>query len=402
MNGKRLTSAALGHLSIDVLNSSVAIILTYLSTNKFNLTVSQIGFGAMIYTLVAAFSQPLFGAVADRLRGRWLGAVGLLWTAVFFALATFADSFGVMVTCLSIGALGSGALHSFGMLNAADSGGHRPALATSIFFLGGQSGLALGPVVAGLLLQRMGLTALPLMALAMIPAIALMAVYQNGPLSEAAAKPAPTATKQAAKQTDHRTSAAVLMVTAFVLFITLRATTTQSFSTLLPKYFDDLGYAPNVYGGMIGAINFAGALGTFFGGFLGDRFNRRALLFTSTLLSIPFSLALLTADGWFYYVSACIAGLLLNIPHSILLVMAQQLLPARRGLIGGAVLGFMFASGAGTTWLASWFADQVGLPLVLTIIAIIPAGAAACALLLPPTRKVAGAMQGPVATPAGD
>ena len=405
MNGKRLTSAALGHLSIDVLNSSVAIILTYLSTSKFNLTVSQIGFGAMIYTLVAAFSQPLFGAVADRLRGRWLGAIGLLWTAAFFALATFANSFGLMVTCLSIGALGSGALHSFGMLNAADSGGHRPALATSIFFLGGQSGLALGPLVAGLLLQRMGLTALPLMALAMIPAIAMMAVYQNGPLTEIPPNPAvaPKAGKRPAEnRTDRRTSAAVLMVTAFVLFITLRATTTQSFSTLLPKYFDDLGYAPNVYGGMIGAINFAGALGTFFGGFLGDRFNRRVLLFTSTLLSIPFSLALLTTEGWLYYVSACIAGLLLNIPHSILLVMAQQLLPARRGLIGGAVLGFMFASGAGTTWGASWFADQVGLPLVLTIIAVIPAGAALCALLLPATRNVAGPVAAPIATPAGD
>ena len=120
--------------------------------------------------------QPLFGAVADRLRGRWLGAIGLLWTAAFFALATFANSFGLMVTCLSIGALGSGALHSFGMLNAADSGGHRPALATSIFFLGGQSGLALGPVVAGLLLQRRGLASLPFMALALIAAIAMLGV----------------------------------------------------------------------------------------------------------------------------------------------------------------------------------------------------------------------------------
>ncbi len=393
MNTKRLAAASLGHLSIDVLNSSVAIILTYLSTGKFTLTISQIGLGAMIYTMVAAFSQPLFGYVADRLHGRWLGGVGLLWTACFFALATFADSFVGLVTCLSIGALGSGALHSFGMLNAADSGGSRPALATSIFFLGGQTGLALGPVFAGLILQQLGMQGLPLLALAMAPAIVLMALYQNSRLPDAGEP----SLISAATSGGQRSGAAALIVTAFILFITLRATTTQSFSTLLPKYFDDLGYNPQVYGAMIGVLNLAGALGTFCGGFLGDRFNRRVLLFTSTLVSVPFSLALLSVDGWAYYGMAFVAGLLLNIPHSILLVMAQQLLPARKGVIGGAVLGFMFASGAGTTWLASWFADRAGLPLVLTVVALLPIGAALCALPLPPTRKTVGSIPIPAA-----
>ena len=59
--------------------------------------------------------------------------------------------------------------------------------------------------------------------------------------------------------------------------------------------------------------------------------------------------------------AAFIAGALLNVPHSIMLIIGQDLLPKRKGFIGGAVLGFMFASGAATAWIASWFADRVGL-----------------------------------------
>ena len=80
MNKQRLFAASFGHLSIDVLNSSVAVILT-LAAGTFDLTIAQIGFGAMMYQMFAAMSQPLFGGLTDKLHGRWVGALGLLWTA---------------------------------------------------------------------------------------------------------------------------------------------------------------------------------------------------------------------------------------------------------------------------------------------------------------------------------
>src|SRR5690606_9863004 len=79
-------------------------------------------------------------------------------------------------------------------------------------------------------------------------------------------------------------------------------------------------------------------------------------------------------------------GIMMNIPHSILIIMAQRLIPARKGMIGGAVLGLMFAAGAATTGLGSWIADYVGLPVVLSVFALLPIGAGLCALMLPSTR----------------
>lgn len=381
MQIKRLSAIAFGHFSIDILSSSIALILTVLS-GKFALSISQIGLAAMIYTFAASLTQPLFGILADYVRGRWLAAISVAWTALFFGLAAFMPNYALLVTCLTVGALGSGAFHPVGIINAAAAGGPYPTTATSVFFLLGQSGLALGPIIAGLVLQSMDIAVgMPLMALGVVPAVLLMGVYLRQPMLSTA--PAKAKAQASAPTQSNRAHNTLLVGVAFILVITLRVTTSQSLVTLLPKYLADLGYQPAVYGSMVGIFSFGGAIGTFIGGYLGDRYSRRTLLFLATLLSIPFSYGLLHTTGWLFWPMAALAGGLLNVPHSILVVMAQEFLPKRQGMMGGAALGFTFASGAAMAWVASWFADLVGLAPVLSVLAFIPIGAALSALALP-------------------
>jgi asparagine N-glycosylation enzyme membrane subunit Stt3 len=92
--------------------------------------------------------------------------------------------------------------------------------------------------------------------------------------------------------------------------------------------------------------------------------------------------------------------MMLSMPHSILLVMTQELAPNRRGLVGGMVLGFMFASGSTLAWLQSIVATNRGLQPVLTVVALFPIVAGMIALLLPSGPRVAQAIPaaaGPVA-----
>lgn len=415
MNNKRLYAASFGHFAIDILNSSIAIILTAVAAD-FDLSVSQIGLAAMLYTFAASLTQPLFGILVDKLNGRWITGLGVLWTMTFYALAPFMPNYPALVTCLVIGALGSGAFHPAGMINATMAGGSYPTTATSIFFVLGQVGLAVGPVLTGVLIQRYGLAAMPYMALAMTPAVLYALAALRHPYAEempaaapavsastvsAPAASAPVAPPAATGSAPGRTARSGLYVAlAFVLLISLRSTTQQSFVTLLPRYFADQGYTPAMYGTMLSVLGLAGALGTFVGGYLGDRYNRRMVIFASMTLGALFSFLMLHADGWAYVVVALGGGLMMNIPHSVLIIMAQRLLPKRKGMIGGAVLGLMFASGAAMAGLGSWVADWVGLPAVLSAIALLPVGAGLCALLLPSTRGGASVAVDPVQEPA--
>jgi hypothetical protein len=65
------------------------------------------------------------------------------------------------------------------------------------------------------------------------------------------------------------------------------------------------------------------------------------------------------------------------------------LAPNRRGLVGGLVLGFIFASGSTLAWLQSIVATNRGLQPVLTVVAFFPIAAGLIALLLPSGRRVA-------------
>jgi FSR family fosmidomycin resistance protein-like MFS transporter len=270
------------------------------------------------------------------------------------------------------------------------AGGSYPTTATSIFFVLGQTGLAFGPIISGILIQNYGLVAMPYMALAMTPAMLYALAALRHPFEEnepvPAAAPVAPVDATAPAPLGRTATRGLYVALAFVLLITLRSTTQQSFTTLLPRYFADQGYTPAMYGAMLSVLGLAGALGTFVGGYLGDRYNRRMVIFASMTLGALFSFLMLHTDGWVYAAVALVAGIMMNIPHSVLIIMAQRLLPKRKGMIGGAVLGLMFASGAAAAGLASWVADWVGLPGVLAVIALMPVGAGLCALLLPSTR----------------
>jgi FSR family fosmidomycin resistance protein-like MFS transporter len=370
MNLKRLSAVSVGHLSIDILNSSVAMILTVLAV-PFAISNAQIGFGVMLYSLVGSLSQPFFGLLADRLSGRWLGAIGLLWTATFYAGATFADNYTFLLVMMTLASLGSGAFHPQGAMVASAAGKARASSATAIFFLLGQMGLALGPIIAGIVLQSLGLAGARTIAIASLPIVAWMAFALRRPIEAEmeTAAPAQPGKRPVPAPSVNRSMAVIL---AFGALVALRATVQQSYYGLLPKFFADQGFEPAVYGFLVGVFSIALAVGTLVGGILGDQIDHRKLLMVSMLITAPFTYAMLVVNGWPYYLLATLAGFLVGIPHSILVVMAQKLLPKRQGLASGAVLGFMFASGAAGTGLVGWIADFVGMAAALQWVALIP------------------------------
>ena len=399
MNLRRLSAVSFGHMAIDILNASLAMILAVLA-GPLSLSNADIALGAMAYTLMGSLTQPFFGMLADRVGGRWLGAVGLLWTAVFYFAATFSQSYIMLISLMTVASLGSGAFHPQGAMNAGAAGKHRASTATSIFFLLGQMGLAFGPMIVGVLLEEVWMIGPRMMSVATLPFVVWMAFSLRKPLErvepEAASKrPAqqPHAVGGLAANRAQQPNRGRAALVAFAVLVALRASVQQAFYGLLPKYFADLGFSPSEFGFMVGVISVALALGTMTGGILGDRYDQPKILLWSLLASAPFSWLILDiANAWFFFPLAFAAGFFIGVPHSILVVMAQRLLPGRQGLASGAILGFTFAAGAVGMGVAGPFADIFSLSSVLHVVALLPVLAAICAFFMRTRTPVTPAM----------
>ena len=71
--------------------------------------------------------------------------------------------------------------------------------------------------------------------------------------------------------------------------------------------------------------------------------------------------------------------------HSIIIVLAQQIIPSGMAFASGLILGFMFASGALGALLSGYFADLWGFPTMFAFTAVI---ALIAALLTASLQKV--------------
>lgn len=387
-----------GHFAVDVLNSSGAVLLAVLR-EPLNLSYSQIGMALTAYLLIGSLSQPLFGWLADRFAGRWmpLASASVAWMAVFFTLVALAPTWELLLPAFILASLGSGLFHPLGTAVSAVALPQRPAGATSVFFFGGQLGLALGPFLAGALTGLLGAPGLlPLTGLALIPAVMLLHAWRDEGLL------APRRARQASEARTVRTwtAAAVMLMIGFVVLVALRSSIQQIYMSYLPQLFQDRGWTPALFGLLAGTFMGAGAVGQLVSGNLADRHGMRLAVAAPLLIGVPAGLlCLLATPVWLVFAGCLAAGFLFGGQHSVLVVYAQRLLPVQQGFAAGLILGFTFASGALGTAAAGYLADSVGLETVMVWTTLLGAPAALLALMLPGRASVSTAA--PVQTGMG-
>lgn len=128
------------------------------------------------------------------------------------------------------------------------------------------------------------------------------------------------------------------------------------------------------------------AAGTFFGGPVGDRIGRKAVIWTSFLGVAPFALLMPHVDLFWTAILAIIIGLILSSAFAALVVYAQEIMPGRVGMVSGIMFGLMFGiSGIGAAALGQ-LADAYGIVWVYSITAYLPLLGFATALL-PRTKE---------------
>lgn len=349
------SSVAFSHFIVDVLNASRPVLLTYLG-----LTETQIALISTIYIWASALTQPFFGWLSDRVGPRWLAAGGVLWMTVFFSGAIFLPSPGGLI-CLIIAALGSSSFHPVGTVQATLQGRDRMAgretTAASLFFMAGQLGHFVGPVITGLILAHMGLPALVILPIVSIP-IGLALAYQ---LRHNRPHPRPILGDDKI-----RLQASIGFMVLLAVVSTLQSWSQANMINFVPKYLKDLGLSAVTYGNIAGLFMGGSALGNVIGGHLGDKYTKRKVAATALLLA-ALPIFVMSQIGWspWLYVLIPLAGACTGSVHSIMVVLAQRIISGGMALASGLILGFIFSSGALGMLLTGPLAENYGFPTVL-------------------------------------
>lgn len=187
-------------------------------------------------------------------------------------------------------------------------------------------------------------------------------------------------------------------VAALISLIALRSWANMGTTTFLPKFFQEArGWDPAAYGLVASMWTIGTAIGNLSGGPLAERWGRRLLVSSSLVAVAPVLLFLPYTEGFTAFLLTALGGLASGLSFSVILVLAQTLLPGGKGMASGLTLGFMFASGAIGNVINGWIADNWGLTLSLQSVALVALCGAMCAWIIPATRPAAIATEGDAA-----
>jgi FSR family fosmidomycin resistance protein-like MFS transporter len=351
------SSVAISHFMVDTFNASRPVLLTYLGLSE-----SQIAFYSTLYIWASALTQPVFGWVSDRSGPRWLAAGGVLWMTVFYS-AALAMPGQAGLACLIIAALGSSSFHPVGAVQATLRGhdllAGREATAASLFFMTGQLGHFVGPILAGLILASHGLPGMFIVPVVSIPVgfALLNRLRANHP------HPRPSDAVSV-----RRVQADLGYILILMIVAALQSWAQANMVNLIPKYIMSFGQGATVYGSMAGLFMGGSAIGNVFGGYFGDRYSKRVVAaIVLFLAAIPIYIT--SRIGWsgWLFVLVPLAGALTGAVHSILVVFAQRVIPGGMALASGLALGFIFSSGALGLLYTGRLAESLGFPFVLSL-----------------------------------
>jgi MFS transporter, FSR family, fosmidomycin resistance protein len=347
-----------GHLATDFAQGALPALLPYLVT-KFHLSYLEAGTIVLCATFANSIVQPLFGHWSDRKGATWLLPAGPATAGVGIGLLSIAPSFPVALVFVVIAGLGVAAYHPEATKHAAWIARDRPSTAMSLFSIGGNLGVAAGPLVAGFIAAHYGLHGAALLAIpgALVGGLMLASLPRlahDGGEGEARAAASTTA--------DDRPRQLVILLSA----VAARGYVYFALVSFIPLLEQRVRHHGADHGSRVLTLLLAtGAAGTLVFGPLGDRIGRRRMLLWSFVLCAPASALYLANDGWPGLVGLAVAGACLVSSFGVTIVLSQEYLPSRMGTAAGLSVGFSIGLGGIAAIGVGALADTFGLGAAL-------------------------------------
>ncbi len=365
-----LFALSFSHLVNDTVQSLVPSIYPILKTS-FHLDFGQIGLIQLAFQLTASFLQPAVGFATDKRPAPFSLAVGMAFSLAGLILLSRAGSFHALLVAAAMVGVGSSIFHPEASRIARAAAGGRYGFAQSLFQVGGYWGAALGPLLAAFVVVPHGQRSIEwfaLIAFVGILTLSTVGLWYHRHLASRRGVARVAAAPVALPRRTVAIAVAILLVLIFSKFVYMASLSSYYTFYLIHRF--GVGVQTSQY--FLFAFLMATAVGTFFGGPIGDRFGRRLVIWGSILGVLPLTMLMpylnLAATG----IVAVLIGLILSSAFPAIIVFAQELMPARIGTITGLFFGFAFGMGGLGAALLGVLADHTDIVTVYRVTAFLP------------------------------
>jgi FSR family fosmidomycin resistance protein-like MFS transporter len=370
---KVLAAISVCHLLNDMMSSLLPAIYPLLKSS-FNLNFAQVGLITLTYQTTASLLQPMIGFYTDKKPRPFSLPVGMGATLIGLILLAAARTFPALLVAAALVGTGSSVFHPESSRVARMASGGQHGLAQSIFQVGGNAGLSLGPLLAAFIVLPKGQNSIAWFSLAALAGMILLTGVSSWAKNHAESWKRFSAKHDIDKPPDLSTgritaSIAILMALLFSKFVYLASLTSYYTFYLINKFQMSVEDAQVHLFVFLGAV----ALGTLIGGPVGDRIGRKSVIWVSILGVLPFTLLLPYANLFWTEILSVVIGLILASAFSVIVVYAQELVPGKVGMISGLCFGFAFGMAGLGAAVLGWLADLTSINFVYLVCSYLPA-----------------------------
>jgi len=379
-----LFAIAVAHLLNDLLQSVIPSIYPQLE-RTFNLSMGQIGVITFCFQLSSSIFQPLVGNFTDKHPLPYSQVIGMLFSSVGIITLAYAWSYAWILVAVILVGIGSSIFHPESSRVAFLASGGRRSLAQSIFQLGGNTGSALAPLlVAWMVIPNGQKHIVYFVFFGLLAKIILLYVgkWRKNELKNAVKNGQKKLVLPDLNPKQIRLAIFILLILIFSKYFYIAGISSYfQFYTMQKFHFSEIQAQIYLFY-FLGAA----ALGTLFGGILGDKIGRKLVIWISILGVAPFALFLPYADQTWTGILIVFIGLIISSAFPAILVFSQELLPKKIGMVSGLFYGFAFGMGGLASAVLGYIADLTSINYVYKICSFLPL-IGLSALFLPNLKK---------------
>ena len=361
------------HLLNDLMQSLIPASYPLLK-EKYALSFVQIGLISLTFQISGALLQPVVGLITDRKAAPYSPVIGMVFTFSGLISLAFAQNYQIILISVVLIGIGSSIFHPEATRMARYAAGNRQGFAQGIFQVGGQTGGALGPIFAAIILVPWGLSSLSIFATFALLAMILLVWIGS--------KQREISIEFSKNQKDKKNKNELKILSPFTIFFSLSIMIflvftknfyTESFRSFYTFYLiEHFGLSIQASQLMLFIFLFSAALGVLIGGIIGDKIGRYWIIMISILGPLPLTLILPHADLFWTGILTILINLIMASAFASILIYSIDLLPNRIGFMGGLFYGLNFGLGGIAAGFLGLLTEEYGIETTYLICSFMP------------------------------